>query len=59
MSKALHGSAEGIITDLGLIPGCVAAALPAEIHEAAHICPSVVRGREGFDRPGSPCPITL
>ena len=58
-SKALHGSARGITTDPGLIPGCVTAGRDLETHEVAHNWPSVVWFREGFGRLGFPCPITL
>uniref|UniRef100_A0A4W5MH67 Organic solute carrier partner 1 n=1 Tax=Hucho hucho TaxID=62062 RepID=A0A4W5MH67_9TELE len=47
---------DGITTDPGSIPGCVAAGRDRETHEAVHNWPSVVWVRGGFDRLGCPCP---
>ena len=57
--KALHRSAWGVTTDLGLISGCVTAGRDRETHEAAYNLPSFVLVTGGFGRQGFPCPIML
>ena len=66
-SMALHLSARGVTTDLGLIPGCVTTGRDRESHKAEHNCPASSRLGESLaggalvvsSRSGRPGRLTL